>query len=283
LVSNYSLSDINCPDTLNAPCTQLVRLVIIPNSACKLNGDYNLTTAIVCRGDQALCPLDANTNSALIASKVISEDFCQIVRFDIDLSGALAVYQDAAHTTPKTAFLPTQTAFFLATVWSSKATIVNADITDVTYALPDGTSRSLFAAGDNTALANANQFTLTANNATSEGFQFVISVGEATNDLFPVNIDANAQFVFSATIEVEWEGLNTLSGGKRFTFNLAQANGLPSGSQDKKFDTTMNVTPLNNVGQTPSSSEPLSNPAFSSASTVVASVASAAVALLALF
>jgi hypothetical protein len=90
--------------------------------------------------------------------------------------------------------------------------------------------------------------------------------------------------VFSATIEVEWEGLNTLSGGKRFTFNLAQANGLPSGSQDKKFDTTMNVTPLNNVGQTPSSSEPLSNPAFSSASTVVvASLASAAVALLALF
>jgi hypothetical protein len=45
----------------------------------------------------------------------------------------------------------------------------------------------------------------------------------------------------------------------------------------------MNVTPLNNVGQTPSSSEPLSNPAFSSASTVVASLASAVVALLALF
>jgi hypothetical protein len=171
----------------------------------------------------------------------------------------------------------------LATVWSSKATIVNADITDVTYALPDGTSRSLFAAGDNTALANANQFALTPNNATSEGFQFVISVGQATNDMFPVNIDANAQFVFSATIEVEWEGLNTLSGGKRFTFNLAQANGLPSGSQDKKFDTTMNVTPLNNVGQTPSASEPLSNPAFSSASTAVVSVLSAVVALIALF
>merc|ERR1711939_223165 len=108
---------------------------------------------------------------------------------------------------------------------------------------------------------------------------FVVSVGQTANDMFPVNIDANAQFQFSATVEVEWQGLNTLSAGKRFAFNFAQANGLPSGTQDKKFDTTVGVTPLNNVGQTPSASEPLSNPAFSSASTAVVSVLSAVVAL----
>merc|ERR1711972_1262907 len=168
LIANYSLTDVNCPDTQGAPCTQKIRLVLIPGSACKLNGDYNLTTSIICRGDQAACPLDANTNTALIASKVVSEDFCQIVRFDIDLNGALDVYQDATYTTRKTAFLPTQTAYFLAAVWSTKATIVSSTITDVSYDLPDGTSRSLLGAGDATALGSANSFQLNPKNETSE-------------------------------------------------------------------------------------------------------------------
>ncbi len=250
-----------------------------PNTACNMTGQYNLTTLFACRGPSAACPLDANTNTGLIASNVVSEDFCQVVRFDIDLNGVLEVYQDAQHTTKKTAFLPSQTAYFKATVWSTKATIIDSSISSVFYTLPDSTSRSLFAAGAQTLLAQANQFAITPINATAEGFQFVVSVGETAVDMFPVNIDSNAPFLFSADIEVQWQGLNDLATAKRFTFALAQSNGLPTGTQNKKFDTQMLITPLNS--QTPTAAVPFSDPS-SGASTVVLGMASMIVAFIAL-
>lgn len=246
-----------------------------------MTGQYNMTTLFGCRGDQALCPLDASTNTGLIASSVISEDFCQIVRFDIDLNGVLEVYQDALHTTKKTAFLPTQTAYFMATVWSSKANIIESSINSVFYTLPDDTSRSLFAAGQQTQLAQANQFAITPVNATAEGFQFVVSVGDTALDMFPVNVDGSAPFQFSAVIEVEWEGIDNSVTGKRFVFGAAQSNnGLPTGAQDKKFDTPMTITSLNS--QTPTAAQPLGNPTSSAASLVLglASIVVAVIALL---
>jgi hypothetical protein len=73
------------------------------------------------------CPLDANRDVNIEIS-ANSEDFCTAVNVNIDLTGTLKSYQDAARATPKDAFLLGQTSFFRAQVQSPKATLKETKI-----------------------------------------------------------------------------------------------------------------------------------------------------------
>jgi histidyl-tRNA synthetase len=76
------------------------------------------------------CPMDTNVNIEISAN---SEDFCTAVNVNIDLTGTLKSYQDAARANPKDAFLLGQTSFFRAQVQIPKATLKETKIVRVQW------------------------------------------------------------------------------------------------------------------------------------------------------
>lgn len=215
---------------------------IFPNGACQLTGDYQLVFKLGCRGTEA-CPLDSSsrTSDAIINAIIKSEDFCNALVFDIDLTGTLQIFQDVNHLQPKSAFLDEQVMYFLVQVGSVKAAIITTNITSIYYKPSNTlTSKSLLAAGVPTVLARENKFMLDPPGQTTGTFQLTAHTGPTEDVLFTVSPDSIEEFQFFAEVEVTWAVANTFGQQLRHARFVMQAQQL-QGAQTKMFATPVNV------------------------------------------
>ncbi len=248
MLANSSVADNGCSSSSGTVCSQKVTMDIIPNGACQLTGDYQMVFRLACRGSDP-CPLDNTTNNATINAIIKSEDFCNALVFDIDLSGTLQIFQDVNHLQPKSAFLDGQVMYFLVTVGSTKAAIITTNITNIYYKPTNTlTSKSLLIGGVPTVLARENKFKLDPPGQTTATFELTTHTGSAEDVLFTVSPDSIEEFQFFAEVEVTWAVSNTFGAQQRRARFIMQAAEL-SGAQTKMFATPVNIASFN--GDTP--------------------------------
>jgi hypothetical protein len=240
MIVNSTVVDNGCSSSTGAVCSQKITMNIVPNGACQLTGDYQLVFRLGCRGSDA-CPLDSKTNNATINAIIKSEDYCNALVFDIDLTGTLQIFQDVNHLQPKSAFLDGQIMYFLVTVGSTKAAIITTNITNI-YFKPTNTltSKSLLVAGVPTVLARENKFMLDPPGQTTATYQLTTHTGPTEDVLFTVTPDSIEEFQFFAEVEVTWAVANTFGQQLRHARFIMQAAEL-QGAQTKMFATPANI------------------------------------------
>jgi hypothetical protein len=201
LTAAASGSDVDCVNSTGNACTQLYSITIDPHDACTLSGGYQLNFVIGCRGDASQCPLDSNTNAAVVSASINSENFCNGIQIDIGLTGTLAVYQDSAFSTPKSNFLHTQTAYFRASLSTDgSASIVSSTIEQVR--ISDGTNTRFLLDQNITADGSSLSFALiNGQPAANPAFSFV-----PNEQVMPVPVDQQLSYTVYATIRVGYAG-----------------------------------------------------------------------------
>ncbi len=137
---------------------------------CSLSGQYNLTMAFECRGQVEVCKTDLESD--VIASIIVSEDFCYSVSHDVRLKGDLTIFQDYEHTTLKTAFMNGQRAYFLATVNAERVQILATKVRSVFItSSKDRHATPIYNELFTSSIAQANAFTITPHTPSSIGFE----------------------------------------------------------------------------------------------------------------
>lgn len=190
--------DTQCTEGAGSVCYQSWFLNVQPfTNVCNLNGLYNFTFEFSCRGSEE-CPIQ--DEKGFIEFNLQSENFCAQVIDDIDLSGSFGVYEDAAFTTPKTAFLVGQDVHFRALMYSNKATITASRISRFDVNLWDGSVETLFD-GSITSEGSLVEYSSNAGVDSTDASLVVKS------SVFPVATDTNALVTFDVTVEVTY--LNT--------------------------------------------------------------------------
>jgi hypothetical protein len=194
-------TDVDCVNNTGNACTQLYSITVNPHDACTLSGGYQLNFVIGCRGDPSQCPLDSNTNTAVVSASINSENFCNGVQIDIGLTGTLAVYQDSAFSTPKSNFLHAQTAHFRASLSTDgSASIVSSTIEQVR--ISDGTNTRFLLDQNITADGSSVNFALiNGQPAANPAFSFV-----PNEQVMPVPVDQQLSYTVYAAIRVGYAG-----------------------------------------------------------------------------
>jgi hypothetical protein len=188
----------------NQACTQKFKMTLAVNGACSFTGTYKMTLKLQCHpsiSNPVNCPLDANRDVNIEIS-ANSEDFCTAVNVNIDLSGTLKSYQDAAYATPKDAFLLGQTSFFRAQVQSPKATLKETKIVRVQWEQGNAT-KVLF---DNYAITSegtTEKFVLGVEGATTADFKF-----DLEKAYMDIPVDSNQDFKVSALLQVKYQAID---------------------------------------------------------------------------
>jgi len=82
---------------------------------CTLDGTYQLRWNRVCDPSVPVadCPLQTKDIITTIQYQLQSENFCAEVTVEVGIIGSLAVYEDAAYSIPRTAFIVGTRAYFL--------------------------------------------------------------------------------------------------------------------------------------------------------------------------
>jgi len=201
LTAVASGSDVDCVNSTGNACTQLYSIVIDPHDACTLSGGYQLNFVIGCRGDPTQCPLDSNTNTAVVSATINSENFCNGIQIDIGLTGTLAVYQDSAFVTPKSNFLHAQTAYFRASLSTDgTASIVSSTIEQIR--ISDGTNTRFLLDPNITADGSSVGLSIiSAQPAANPAFSFI-----PNEEVMPVPVDEQLSYTVYATIRVGYAG-----------------------------------------------------------------------------
>lgn len=108
-------------------------------SVCELDGDYYFGWQAVCVPTfPSDCPLVQDDQGQVADKYAIkftldSEYFCPQVVDEVDVAATLAVFKDLAHTIDASNFILGQTLYVVADVTSSKATVVGAQLDDLSY------------------------------------------------------------------------------------------------------------------------------------------------------
>jgi hypothetical protein len=140
LISEVSeISNVTCAAGTNSECFQKFRMYVHPNGACRLNGEYTINVSFDCRNIQ--CP---RLGFGSIVSTLSSEDFCNVIRLDIDLTGSMTTYKDNTMTQLGKSFVPSEFPVFVTNVESTRAVIQSSSLVEVFFTLPDGSSNTLY-------------------------------------------------------------------------------------------------------------------------------------------
>jgi len=133
----------DCLDNANTPCEQLSLIHMkAPQSPpiCDYNGDWTISYMAICEnslGNNA-CPLPINPSTGrseqlvTVTYHLTSENFCPKVLATVQASVALQSYQDQAHTIVKNDFILNDRTYWVATVSSTDASIVEVSTNAVT-------------------------------------------------------------------------------------------------------------------------------------------------------
>jgi hypothetical protein len=128
------LSGGTCNDASPQVCEQewAFNLAGLSPPVCTFTGDWNITFDITCHASVTSCPLPSGvTTSYTIPFHLTTENFCPTLFADVRLTATLVSYQEAAHSTPKDNFLSGSTAYFVASVSSPDATIVETSFNTI--------------------------------------------------------------------------------------------------------------------------------------------------------
>jgi hypothetical protein len=169
---------------------------------CNFTGDWNITFEVVCEASAASnCPLPAGQVTAItVPFHLTTENFCPTVFADVRLTASLASFQEEAHTNLKDDFLSGATAYFVATVSSPDATIVETKLHTVssgaTMLYDVGTAFSAVGFHKEEFPRSAGVGGVSSRPTES----FFDQVLDTTN--FPVGVDSSAPFSFFVTLDV---------------------------------------------------------------------------------
>ena len=216
--------------TSNPACVQLFQVTVTPIAgACSLTGSYSLSTMATCESvisplNSANCP---GMGSLSFTSAITSSNFCPSLTLSAVLQGTLDAYTDITHTRKQTvAYRNGDTAFFMASISSPQATVLNAWFTDIAIINSGSSNGDLcihsldYNACVPTAYASNNSFAVdgkstTENNNGKPGFQFNINVVGAgqpygptapTPAMFSIAANGHTSFKVQATIMVSYQG-----------------------------------------------------------------------------
>lgn len=198
LTPSVGTANQNCP--ANAPCEENFNVSVARQNNCFFTGEYVTTYDIICNANfQGECPLQGET--ATVVFRVVSQDLCGIFTEDIDLQGSLASFL-ADYQTNRAAFIIGQVSYWRFDVTSSKATIVNTVLANVTSAFNGGAVQTLMSASTPTALGNVVGFAYDGNGGLGTQARFRFNVNPA---VFPVAVDANSPAVIRASVLVTYQ------------------------------------------------------------------------------
>jgi subtilase family serine protease len=128
---------VDATDSAPALCEQVWFAELAPNQAtdpktCTLDGDYEVSYDIQCRPFRVPnCPLDKDTNKAVVSFSLKSSNFCPQVVDALSLEYSFNVYQFADFSAVKDDFLHGQVMYFTIPVRSREASLAAAHIWDL--------------------------------------------------------------------------------------------------------------------------------------------------------
>jgi hypothetical protein len=218
VIQTSLLSGGTCNDVSAQPCEQEWKFVLNGTSPplCTFTGDWNLTFTVVCQTNEAsTCSLPSGSPTTYtIPFHLTTESFCPVVFADVRLTASLASFQEEAHTTLKSSFLSGATSYYVATVTSPDALIVE---TKLHAASSNGVTLydvdSFFTDSVFTVKNWPRNGTIASDHPTQSWFSILLSSAK-----FPVNVDSSAQFTIAVTLDVVFA--NTQSNGFRRIFML---------------------------------------------------------------
>jgi hypothetical protein len=211
-----SYPDEYCRDVLGESCEQEWSIKLNADMSppvCDFTGDWTVTFTMLCEPSLVAsntCPLpfvDGRYQSTgYVSFHLTTESFCPTVFADVRLSASLASFQEHGHTIVKDNFISGATAYFVATVSSPDATIVETSLltvrSDATtlYDTDGGVHLSVFTP------ENFPRSPTVSSHPTQSWFSIVLDP-----TVFPVAVDSSASFSVWATLNVVFA--NTGAGG----------------------------------------------------------------------
>jgi hypothetical protein len=192
---------------------------------CDFTGDWNLNFTFGCEPSLVAantCPLPLVNGvfqaPGMVSFHLTTESFCPTVFADVRLSASLTSFQDANHAILKDNFLSGATAYFVASVSSPDATIVEVKMLTVRSELPSFGITTLYQnPGIDVPSIVVTDF---PRNPTVSAFptqsHFSLILDSTT---FPVNVDSSQGLTISCTLEVVFA--NTGLGGGTHTRQLS--------------------------------------------------------------
>jgi len=194
----------DCTTAGNSTCYQSFTYEILPGNVCQLTGAYVIDFTVVCRGTQE-CPLDINTDSAVLTLTLQSADFCATLRTGVTVTAQLSSYEDSAHTASKSAFLIDQTGYFSVLASSPQANISQTEFLSISFSQGD-TVTTLYTS--TAGISNAAVLSAVSNGANSATFAI-----DFLASLFVVPTDQSLQYGF--TVEIQLSFLDNSAKKKR--------------------------------------------------------------------
>jgi len=271
-----------CQDDSTIPCEQEWSFPLdaaFSPPVCDFTGNWILGFTVTCEPiitAAGHCPLSFVSGSYQyhvdIPFHLTTEHFCPVVFADVGLTASLASFQDHAHLISKTDFLNDATAYFVASVFSPQATIVETKLHTVKVG-----AQTLYS--DIPAVINSGfipeNFPRSPPNPslhpTQSWFSFVLTTG-----FFPVPVDGSAPFSIDVVLDVTF--LDTASNMHSQSMTLLGLVPMVTGDTSSPISAQQNVGVSNPVPPAPTSSSSLLTPvAF------VSVIAASGVAFVALF
>jgi hypothetical protein len=211
------------------PCNQLWEIQLTPGaSTCELDGVYRLDFLAECQPafstGGSKCPLvgpsgSLENNGGYMVFALDSEYFCPELIEEVSISAGLSAFKDAQLTVPATNFLLGQDIWFLATVTSTKVTLVDTRIHAISIAYGNSPPRTEYSVEKTAACANGYlpigsscrlvDFAIDNTGASVAQFNFKL-----TDPPFEPPVDGSQDFQITVLIDVQFEAVQLLENGE---------------------------------------------------------------------
>jgi hypothetical protein len=240
------LSGGTCNDASPQVCEQewAFNLAGLSPPVCTFTGDWNITFDITCHASAASnCPLPSGvTTSYTIPFHLTTENFCPTLFADVRLSATLVSYQEAAHSNLKDNFLSGSTAYFVASVSSPDATIVETSFLTISSG-----ATLIHSSSATSPFLSVTEFPRTGG-VSSHPREGHFSL-ELVPSFFTVAVDSSASFNIATSLNVVFANTEPSGVQRSFLMMLApRAHILAAGGNGAVADANKQVTLATTTG-----------------------------------